>query len=536
MESIFKKGLIMALILSATVLKAQTWIGGGTDWNDPANWNPGLPTNGATITIDGLSATVDVISTFTPGQIDIINGGELIINSTLDVSGDSYTNITGIGSRLIINSGGLFTAEFIASTDNGSIKITGGELDVADQLSMTDGSFDITGGLLDYNGGVGEEMLLIDSDFRMTGGTLEFDRGIIVTRGTFSLEEGGTLTTTSSARNLEFHDANADIDGTINNPTGDLSLFGTSNIDILENASITLDDLVLNDDGTGSTLNIFGTIIVTDDLKFDEDPPDDFTGDNDQIIVKNGGTLTISDSFRDADLAESGNNIHAESGAVVHIEQLDGLTPSEAYGTLLTSVTGSTMTIGTGDPLPVELVSFDHETTEEGINLLWSTASESNNAYFEVLRSNDGSNFNPISRIEGHGNSNEVIEYSYLDKAVTPGTYFYQLKQVDYNGQFEYHQVILVLFSTRDVSSIRVFPNPVTGGNITIQSSNHLFQPDLKIYSLSGRLVLEKSLSNHNRWTLTINDLNLNPGTYILQLNDLATGQTFTPYQISVSK
>lgn len=529
----------MALILSVTMLKAQTWVGGGADWNDPANWNPGLPSNGATITIDGLSATVDVISTFTPGQIDIINGGELIINSTLDVSGDSYTNITGIGSRLIINSGGLFTAEFIASTDNGSIKITGGELDVADQLSMTEGTFDITGGLLDYNGSTNEEFLLTDSDFNMSAGTIEFDRGIIVSGGTFTLTEGATMITTSSARNLEFHDANADIDGTINNPTGDLSLFGTSNIDILENASITLDDLVLNDDGTGSTLNIFGTIIVTDDLKFDEDPPDDFANDNDQINVKIGGTLTveIAGTFRNISSMDPTNNINVEGngtdGGTLNIANLEsGFTPEDIYGTLVTSQDGAKVTMEGVSKLPVVLIKFSGQVTNQGIQLEWITAVEINNDYFEILKSNDGISFNPIAKIEGFGNSNQLQEYSYIDRNNFSGNYYYQLKQVDFNGDYEYHQIILVSISGTEGTSFSVYPNPITDGYFTIRITDELTHPVLEIYSMTGKLLVRKALISSDHWILNTSDLNLYHEEFIVTITDEVTGQKFISTKI----
>src|SRR5690606_18127695 len=97
---------------------------------------------------------------------------------------------------------------------------------------------------------------------------------------------------------------------------------------------------------------------------------------------------------------------------------------------------------GKPSPLPVELISFEATAGDYSIFLTWSTASEKNNAGFNLQRSIDGYNFENIAWIDGNGTTNSPNNYSFEDKNVKPGVmYYYQLKQVDYNGEFEYSPI-----------------------------------------------------------------------------------------------
>jgi hypothetical protein len=95
--------------------------------------------------------------------------------------------------------------------------------------------------------------------------------------------------------------------------------------------------------------------------------------------------------------------------------------------------------------LPIELVSFDgYHNYENGYNeLKWSTASESNNDRFDIYSSNDGENWSLIGSIDGAGSSNTLINYNFNHRPESNITY-YQLKQTDYDGQYEYSNIISV--------------------------------------------------------------------------------------------
>ena len=86
-------------------------------------------------------------------------------------------------------------------------------------------------------------------------------------------------------------------------------------------------------------------------------------------------------------------------------------------------------------PLPVELVSFTSQCNESNVSLAWSTATETNNNYFTIERSDDGVAFRAIGTVQGGGNSSQMLSYSFVDNEPTAGTTYYRLKQTDYNGQ-----------------------------------------------------------------------------------------------------
>ncbi len=120
------------------------------------------------------------------------------------------------------------------------------------------------------------------------------------------------------------------------------------------------------------------------------------------------------------------------------------------------------------DIVPVELLSFSAENINDEVVLKWQTATETNNQGFEIQRCNviskfeiRNSNFESISFVEGRGTTTELTEYSYKDKITTPGKYIYRLKQIDFDGTFEYSQEIEVEISLPTEFSLEQnYPNP----------------------------------------------------------------------------
>jgi endo-1,4-beta-D-glucanase Y len=136
---------------------------------------------------------------------------------------------------------------------------------------------------------------------------------------------------------------------------------------------------------------------------------------------------------------------------------------------------------------PVELFSFYSEERNGDVALLWATASEKNNDYFEAERSLDGKNFTAIGKVKGNGNSGTVLYYEFVDEYPVFGTSYYRLKQVDFDGSFEYSSVVSV--ARQDLTSLNVVPNPFTN-----ETSINVFTPvqeniELKLLDLSGKEV-----------------------------------------------
>ncbi|MFD1630797.1 hypothetical protein [Pseudopedobacter beijingensis] len=95
-------------------------------------------------------------------------------------------------------------------------------------------------------------------------------------------------------------------------------------------------------------------------------------------------------------------------------------------------------------PLPVKLTSFTGQNQNNHIQLNWATASEQGNSHFEVLRSGDGKNFNVLTTVSGKGTTTQISNYSYIDANPLPGTNYYQLRQVDYDGKSENSGIIAI--------------------------------------------------------------------------------------------
>ncbi len=112
-----------------------------------------------------------------------------------------------------------------------------------------------------------------------------------------------------------------------------------------------------------------------------------------------------------------------------------------------------------GSLLPVSLLSFDAKINELSINLFWSTASEKNNDYMAVERSVDGKLFSEIGQIKGVGYSVERVDYSFVDHFPYPGTNYYRLRQVDYDGTTTFHKVIAVEFTGKSTNGLNFVQN-----------------------------------------------------------------------------
>ena len=155
---------------------------------------------------------------------------------------------------------------------------------------------------------------------------------------------------------------------------------------------------------------------------------------------KNGDESFIksinSDSLRFAkwdgsNWVDEAATITASSTSEGSITSTAALPLSDLYVTF-----GSTNNIA--NPLPIQLLSFTAQCQEQDVVLNWSTASEENNQYFTLLRSNDAEHYEVIAQISGAGNSNEILNYSFVDRYVINGSnYYYTLKQTDYDGKSE---------------------------------------------------------------------------------------------------
>ena len=155
----------------------------------------------------------------------------------------------------------------------------------------------------------------------------------------------------------------------------------------------------------------------------------------------------------------------------------------------------------TGDPLPVTLVSFTAEAVNnQYIELNWVTASEINNSGFQIERSIDGTNYQSIGWVEGHGTSTVTNDYMYSDLTAIPGiVYYYRLKQVDVDGNFAYSNIASAsLTGDKGFTLTGLYPNPATSQVSIGVISNVSANATVKLTDILGRDVLTQD------WTLSV--------------------------------
>ena len=161
--------------------------------------------------------------------------------------------------------------------------------------------------------------------------------------------------------------------------------------------------------------------------------------------------------------------------------------------------------------LPVELMSFTVKPIDNKvIQLDWQTASELNNTGFEIERSGNGVDFENIAFVEGNGTTFEISNYNFIDETPLNGVNYYRLKQLDFDGQFEYSKIEEVAIQQSNHSIINIYPNPVRD-NLTIENGQGI----LTIYNMLGQLVLEMT---NNESQITINVSDLPKGHYLLRI------------------
>jgi hypothetical protein len=171
--------------------------------------------------------------------------------------------------------------------------------------------------------------------------------------------------------------------------------------------------------------------------------------------------------------------------------------------------------------VPVELVSFAATVQGNSINLAWATATEVNNLGFEIQRSNDNVDFFTIGFTKGNSTTTEAKTYSFNDRDLNPGKYLYRLKQIDFDGTFEYSSVIEVeIFSPDKFSLSQNYPNPFNPSTVISYQLPASGNVTLKVYDLLGREVA--TLVNEEKpagsYEVSFDASQLSSGVYIYRL------------------
>ncbi|MEO1258468.1 MAG: T9SS type A sorting domain-containing protein [Bacteroidota bacterium] len=168
--------------------------------------------------------------------------------------------------------------------------------------------------------------------------------------------------------------------------------------------------------------------------------------------------------------------------------------------------------------LPVELSRFVAKLENSNAILHWVTASETNNLGFEVEQK-FGSVWKRIGFVAGAGNSHAELHYTFRTNNLSAGQYYFRLRQMDHDGQFEFSNIVSVKME-EGFGTISFFPNPVANRAKIKTASEVEGAVQINLFSSKGRLVrqyfFEKTIG-HNQWEIDLNGLSA--GQYYLQMN-----------------
>jgi choice-of-anchor B domain-containing protein len=171
--------------------------------------------------------------------------------------------------------------------------------------------------------------------------------------------------------------------------------------------------------------------------------------------------------------------------------------------------------------VPVELNSFTAVANNQNVILNWSTATETNHLGFEIQKK-DGNWFHTIGFVEGNGTTTEIKNYSYTDQSLQTGTYYYRLKQVDFDGGSEYSEEVMAEVTNPSKFVLdQNYPNPFNPSTkIKFSIPNSEFV-NLSIYNLVGEKVADlvnESLTA-GEYEKEFNAAGLSSGIYIAKIS-----------------
>lgn len=185
---------------------------------------------------------------------------------------------------------------------------------------------------------------------------------------------------------------------------------------------------------------------------------------------------------------------------------------------LVTSFSPFTLAAITVNPLPVVLLSFDAWYDNGVSQLEWITSSEINNAYFTIERANESGEYIPIGRIDGHGTTSQPNHYYFTDTDPYTGVNYYRLKQVDYNGQYAYSPVRIVM--TTETTSMDILSVTTVSSQIDIAVVAPEGQTvQAQITDVSGRIVYNSGTVIHHQPTHFVSP-QLTAGIYFIEVSD----------------
>lgn len=179
--------------------------------------------------------------------------------------------------------------------------------------------------------------------------------------------------------------------------------------------------------------------------------------------------------------------------------------------------------------IPVELTSFVANVSGNSVKLNWSTATELNNSGFEIERKSANSDWRKIGFVKGAGTTTQIQNYSFTDKDLNAGKFSYRLKQIDFDGKFEFSKSVEVdINAVYNFELAQNYPNPFNPATLIRFSVPQAGNVKLSVYNLLGQEVktLINKYAEAGAYEVNFNAEGLFSGVYIYRLEH--NGMTLT--------
>jgi len=231
--------------------------------------------------------------------------------------------------------------------------------------------------------------------------------------------------------------------------------------------------------------------------------------------------MQLFKSPNDISSATISNSVYGDSTIIDSVYGANGVRIVARFNNGFSGVGSGGGGGGTPGPLPVTWVSISGKRLTEKVSITFQTGSEVNNSHFDIERRgfNSSDDFIAVGNVKGKGNYNGLSTYLFDDKdpkALENTPLFYRIKQVDFDGKFDYSDVVFLAPTNLSNKNIKVYPLPV---NETLNIDVNLDQIGLSalVYDMRGRLIATHQLINKSTKIKT-NDLI--PGQYLLIISD----------------
>ncbi len=472
-----------------------------TDWNDPDNWSTcNVPEDTDDIIVPiGLSNYPVLDQDRIANYVNINSGASLSLGGFTLTINDDFRNdgtFTHGNGKLVFGSSTEQTIKGSSSISCYDIEINkAGSWKKLETDISVDNVFTLTDGFLTING----QTLSIENNGSITGGSST----------SFIVAEGGDCLT---QKNIGATGRTGNVAFPIGSDTTSYTPM------ILNNGGSDDDFCAYVCDGVYSTGGCSGTAFSSKVVNKTWDiTPTTGTGLDVAISLQWNDAETSPDFiFTDAFISHYSSNWSSFAAQDISAQ-------SEPYILTQNNVTSfSDFAISSGDePLPVELISFSAELLDRYVvQLIWQTANEINNERFDILRSTDEISFQKIGSIKGKGTSNEINNYLFKDINVDSRLYYYQLKQIDFDGEYEYSPIIALDNRNAELTTeIVLAGNPVCDElRLQFLSDDYREPVTLRISDILGKEIYIKKQVPNNQMIITALPERIEPGLYILDV------------------